>query len=245
MVVSLALIVTLAESPVWAVGDKVRSDKAAGPAGDDGGGDPQASRGNTVGESTQNLSVQEGVTGKKGQSGTSAILTEDEEEALLFMREEEKLARDVYLYLFDVWGQWIFENIAASEQQHMDAVKTLLDRYGIVDPVGDNGEGVLVDPELQALYNSLIETGKSSELDALLVGAAIEDMDIHDIIQILAITKKPDLISVYENLMKGSRNHLRSFCGLLETMEVAYEAQSLSQEEVDDILALPKETGPR
>ena len=103
IVVSLALIVTVAVSPVWAVGDKVRSDKAAGPAGDDGGGDPQVSRGTPVGESAQNLSVQEDVTGKKGQSGTSQILTPEEAEALLFMREEEKLARDVYLELDEKW----------------------------------------------------------------------------------------------------------------------------------------------
>ena len=63
MVVSLALIVTVAVSPVWAVGDKVRSDKAAGPAGEDGGGDPQVSRGTPVGESVQDLSVQEDMNG--------------------------------------------------------------------------------------------------------------------------------------------------------------------------------------
>jgi hypothetical protein len=58
-------------------------------------------------------------------------------------------------------------------------------------------------------------------------------------------TDKPDLISVYENLMKGSRNHLRSFCGLLETMGVTFEAQYLSQDEVNAILDSPKETGPK
>jgi hypothetical protein len=248
MVVSLALIVGVAVSPVWAVGDKVRSDNAAGPAGTTGGGDPQASRGTPADESVQNLSVQEGVTGKKGQSGTSAILTEDEEKDLLHLREEEKLARDVYLHLYDVWGQWIFENIAASEQQHMDAVKTLLDRYGIEDPVGNKGEGVFVEPEIQDLYSDLIDMGaskKSTNLDALRVGATIEDMDIFDIKEMLKRTDKPDLKSVYENLMKGSRNHLRSFCGLLETMGVTYEAQFLSQKEVNDILASPKETGPK
>ncbi len=136
MVVSLALIVTVAVSPVWAVGDKVRSDKAAGPAGETGGGDGQASRGTPVVESAQILSVQEDISGKKGQSGTTAILSQEEIDDLVYLREEEKLARDVYLHLYNTWGQWIFENIAASEQQHMDAVKTLLDRYGIHDPVG-------------------------------------------------------------------------------------------------------------
>ena len=132
MVVSLALIVTLAVSPVWAVGDKVRSDNAAGPAGDDGGGDPQASRGTPVGESIQILTFQEDVTGKKGQSGTTQILNPEEEDALLFMRAEEKLARDVYLVLAEKWSELaIFTNIAASEQKHMDAVLQLLEKYGL------------------------------------------------------------------------------------------------------------------
>ena len=225
MLVSLALIVTVAVSPVWAVGDKVRSDNATGPAGEDVWGDPQVSRGTPVGESVQKLSVQEDMKGKNGQSGTTATLSPEEILDLVYLREEEKLARDVYLHLYNTWGQWVFENIAASEQQHMDAVETLLDRYGIDDPVGYNGEGVFANKALGSLYETLIASGDVSEIDALLVGAEIEDMDIFDIEEMLKRTDKPDLTSVYENLMKGSRNHLRSFCSLLETMGVTYEAQ--------------------
>jgi hypothetical protein len=186
------------------------------------------------------------MNGKKGQSGTTANLSPEDIEDLVYLREEEKLARDVYLYLYATWGQWIFENIAASEQQHMDAVKTLLDRYGIVDPVGDNNdEGVFVEPELQELYDSLVATGESTKLNALLVGATIEDMDIRDIQIMHDNTEKLDLKSVYENLMQGSRNHLRSFCGLLETLGETYTAQYLTQEEVNEILDSPKETGPK
>jgi len=53
---------------------------------------------------------------------------------LTYIREEEKLARDVYLYLYDMWGSSIFDNISVSEQAHMDAIKTLIDRYGLDDP---------------------------------------------------------------------------------------------------------------
>jgi len=45
VLVSLALFVSVAVSPVWAGGDKVRGDKAAGPAGDNGGGKTQTTRG--------------------------------------------------------------------------------------------------------------------------------------------------------------------------------------------------------
>jgi hypothetical protein len=37
------------------------------------------------------------MAGKKNQTGTTAILTDEEIAALLFMREQEKLDRDVYL----------------------------------------------------------------------------------------------------------------------------------------------------
>ena len=244
---SLALIACVAVSPVWAVGDKVRSDNAAGPAGADGGGEVQTSRGTPVGGSAQILGGQEDMTEKNGQSTAPAVLNEAEIEDLLHLREEEKLARDVYLYFYDVWGQWIFENIAASEQQHMDAVKNLLDRYAIDDPVGDKAEGVFSNEDLQELYNTLIDIGASeasTKLNALWVGATIEDMDIYDIQCMLINTDRSDLISVYENLMKGSRNHLRSFGGLLETLGESYEAQYITQEEVDDIISTPKETGP-
>jgi len=181
--------------------------------------------------------------GKGNQNNPPVALTEQEVNDLIHLREEEKLARDVYRYLFDVWGQWIFDNIAASEQQHMDAVKNLLDRYGIEDPVGDDVEGVFANPTLQSLYDSLTAVGALSNVDALYVGATIEDLDIYDIQHMVANTDKPDLLSVYENLMKGSRNHMRSFCGLLETFGESYTAQYLTQEEVDAIVSSDRETG--
>lgn len=146
---------------------------------------------------------------------------------------------------YEVWDQWIFDNIAASEQQHMDAVKKLLYQYGINDPVGDDVEGEFHNSVLQELYYDLISTGSSVKIDALWVGATIEDMDIYDIQQMLKNTGNSDLVNVYENLMRGSRNHLRSFCGLMETLEETYDAQYLSQEEVDSITSSPKETGPK
>lgn len=181
--------------------------------------------------------------GNGNKNSSTNLLTPQEIEDLVHLREEEKLARDVYRYLYDVWGQWVFDNIAASEQTHMDAVKGLLDRYGIEDPVGEDMEGVFVNPYLQDLYNQLTADGGRSDRDAAWVGATIEDLDIFDLKEMLGHTAKADLQSVYENLMKGSRNHLRSFCGLLESLGETYAAQYLEQAEIDTILAAPKETG--
>ena len=212
MVVSLALIVTVAVSPVWAVGDKVRSDKAAGPAGTTGGGDPQISRGTPVDESVQDLSVQEDTNGKNGQSGTSQILTDEEAEALLFMREEEKLARDVYLTLGEEWPELaIFTNIATSEQKHMDAVLNLLGKYELPDPAEDKEIGEFYNEDLQSFYSSLVERGKESLVDALNVGVEIEEKDISDLQGYLSITKKEDISQVFENLLDGSNRHLDAF----------------------------------
>ncbi len=61
-------------------------------------------------------------------------LSEKELDTLNFMREEEKLARDVYKTLYGQWNTQVFTNIAASEQKHMDKVKVFLDAYQLPDP---------------------------------------------------------------------------------------------------------------
>ena len=146
-------------------------------------------------------------------STTSNIssLSEEEIAGLLFMREEEKLARDVYNQLYELWRQPIFKNIDASEQMHMDQIKSLLDRYGLTDPA--LGPGQFADPTLQALYNQLIAQGSLSLADALNVGALIENTDIADLQTHLSQTNQADIQLVYTNLMNASYNHLAAFTG--------------------------------
>jgi hypothetical protein len=174
---------------------------------------------------------------------SSGVLSIEEEAGLLQMREEEKLARDVYLHLYEVWGQQIFENIAASEQQHMDAIKNLLDKYGLEDPASPD-EGVFSDLDIQALYNSLIIEGMESKVAALQVGVAIEDLDIYDLTALVDETDKADIKRVYLNLTKGSRNHFRAFAGALEILGESYETPYLTDEEIEAILSTGWETGP-
>lgn len=138
-------------------------------------------------------------------------LTSAERYWLTYMREEEKLARDVYLFLYEKWQSRVFKNIAASEQTHMDAVKTLLDRYGIADPADGNAAGVFDNSELQALYGDLIQDGSVSLVDALEVGVEIEETDIADLNAGIASTKRKDIITLYSNLLAGSYNHLDAF----------------------------------
>ena len=177
-------------------------------------------------------------------STPSSILTEVEIDGLVYMREEEKLARDVYLTLYNQWQLPIFKNIASSEQTHTDSVKTLLDRYNIEDPVKGKDIGEFTNRDLQALYNQLVETGQKSLADALKVGAAIEEIDILDLEERIAQTNNPDIQTVYENLMRGSRNHLRAFVSTLETQTgEVYQPQYLSQKVYDSIISSDTEKG--
>jgi hypothetical protein len=187
------------------------------------------------------------------QSGTSGViaslpyeeLSVEEELGLIRMREEEKLARDVYAALYNTWQASIFNNISQSEQRHMNAVKVMIDKYELIDPVSDSMMGIFTDPEFSALYESLVEQGSASLVDALIVGATIEDLDIKDLLDFLAQTDNEDITAVYENLLRGSRNHLRAFSYHLSLIGETYEAQFITQEELDAIITSPRETGSR
>lgn len=138
-------------------------------------------------------------------------LSADEAAALLYMREEEKLARDVYNQMYTLWGTPSFQNIASSEQNHMDQIKLLMDRYTLADPA--QAPGQFTDANLQALYNQLIAQGSVSVEEALKVGALVEQTDIADLQSRLAKTDNADVQLVYNNLMNASYNHLSAFTG--------------------------------
>jgi hypothetical protein len=184
-----------------------------------------------------------GGKGYGGGGNPVPTLTTAEEQGLLQMREEEKLARDVYLFLHDLWGQPIFQNISESEQRHMDAILNLLKKYGLHDPASGKAQGEFSDTHIQLLYNTLTGAGSLSQVEALRVGATIEDLDIFDLEELVADTDTQDITRVYLNLLKGSRNHLRSFTDQLESLGETYTAQYLTQEEVDEIINSPKERG--
>ncbi|MDV3239819.1 MAG: DUF2202 domain-containing protein [Gammaproteobacteria bacterium] len=177
--------------------------------------------------------------------GATALpeLDATEAQGLTYMREEEKLARDVYRYFYPMWEAGLFENISESEQSHFEAIGELLATYRLDDPAAQDLPGVFVNPDLQALYDLLIATGSGSELAALQVGALIEETDMVDIVEALAATDQPDITVVYENLLRGSRNHLRAFVAAIEALGVPYTAQVLPQEEVDAIVDSPMERG--
>ncbi|MCB2223211.1 MAG: DUF2202 domain-containing protein [Actinobacteria bacterium] len=171
-------------------------------------------------------------------------LTDAEAEGLVFMREEEKLARDVYLAMYELWGLPVFDNIASAEQQHTDAVLGLIEAYGLDDPVADDTPGVFTNPDLAALYETLVARGSASLVDALTVGALIEDLDIADLRSWLERTDDPAVERVYSSLLAGSENHLRAFVGQLEERGSGYEPTYLTPDDVEGIMAAGGSGGP-
>ncbi len=162
-------------------------------------------------------------------------LDADEIAGLRFMREEEKLAHDVYVTLFNTWGASIFANIAQSETEHTEAVLGRIEAYGLDDPAAGKPVGVFEDTYLQALYNRLIEMGGASLVEALEVGALIEETDITDIRAKMAQTGEADILTVYRNLLCGSYSHLQAFNRQLLANGVNYQAQVISQQQWDAI----------
>ncbi len=154
-------------------------------------------------------------------------LSDAEIAGLKFMREEEKLAHDVYVTLYAQWGAATFNSIAASEATHTAQIASLLSKYGIADPAAGNGVGVFTDPALQALYNQLIAQGSVSLSAALNVGGLIEETDIVDIQTRLVGVTHSDITQVYTNLISGSYNHLRGFVKALAGIGVTYTPQIL------------------
>jgi hypothetical protein len=163
-------------------------------------------------------------------------LSQLEIEDLQFLKEEEKLARDVYLYSYDLYNHRIFENISNSEQSHMNSVTVIMEKYDVED-LSFEERGKFSNSILQKLYNDLVSISKNSLEDALVVGATVEDLDINDLDIFVGETFHEDIADMYGILNCGSRNHLRSYISNLENRGVTYDPQFVSLEEYNEILS--------
>ncbi len=171
-------------------------------------------------------------------------LSASEISSLTIMREEELLAMDIYTAMYTLYPMPVFNNIPKSEFQHTTAVKALLDKYGLPDIAADHVTGVFVNKDIQNLYNSLLAKGKVSLIDALTVGATIEDLDIQDLKDHMEKdVDNADILFVYNNLQRGSRNHMRAFYRLLQLRGITYSPQYISIDDLTQIVKGPHETG--
>jgi len=160
----------------------------------------------------ESFDVMAKVTSSEENGGGSGFeLSEEERDGLIHMRIEEKLARDVYIIMGELWNHKVFLNIQLSEQAHMDAIKNKLDKYNVPDPLTTDSVGVFPDPQFQQLFDQFILQGNQSLQEALLVGKTIEELDIADLTYQLTFVDNPDIIRVYQNLKSASENHLAAF----------------------------------
>jgi hypothetical protein len=172
----------------------------------------------------------------------TAELTDSELASLLKMKEEEKLARDVYTTLYKKWGSQVFSNISKAENNHLNAIVLLLQSYGVTDiSIGKAGE--FEDAAVQTLYNDLVAKATVSIEEAFKTGALIEEMDIKDLREALGTTTNDNVILVFDNLMKGSRNHLRAFNRQLTFLGIVYTPIYISQTDYDLIVSSAMEKG--
>jgi hypothetical protein len=152
------------------------------------------------------------------------------------MREEEKMAHDMYSSMFDKWGLRPFSNIMGAEERHMAAIKSMIDKYDLTDPVKDVKTGSFTNSEIRNLYKVLLEQGNKSEIDALKTGAEIEEVDIKDLIQAIKDTDNNDIKFVYNNLLNASGNHLRAFMRNIERRGSTYVPKHLDKKTFEEIL---------
>lgn len=170
------------------------------------------------------------------------VLTESEITFLVKMKDEERLARDVYSALYQKWNSPVFSKISAAENNHLNAILRLLQYYGLSDTIiGD--AGIFSNPEVQTLYDNLVAKGSESIEESYTAGALVEEMDIKDLNSALAETSNANLILVYQNLERGSRNHLRSFFKQLTALGIVYTPAYITQTAYDQIVTSPMEKG--
>jgi hypothetical protein len=170
-------------------------------------------------------------------SACSPKLTNSEKDGIKYIYEVEKVARDTYTYFFDKWGTPVQLVVSNSEQNHMDIMKELIDKYNLGDPAAGKGYGEFSNSELQQLYHDLVARGSSSEVDALSTAAMIEEFDIVELRKNVANTNREDVLAAYSKLMAGSQNHLEIFTAKLKEKAVVYQPQYLSQQDYNQIIA--------
>jgi len=143
--------------------------------------------------------------------GSLFALTQKEAKSLNYMYQEEKLAKDVYYELGEMYPNVRVFHIYNAEVMHERSVVNVMRHYNIPLPIRGNEVGKFTNPELQKLYNELIAKGRKSLKDALEVGIMVEVTDVEDLDKALSQATSPDVIALFQFLRAGSYNHYNAF----------------------------------
>ena len=173
-------------------------------------------------------------------------LTQDAKDTLSFMGNEERLAHDLYLELYNYHvengnGEVIqLTNIATgSETTHIQTVQSLIKKYDLntsdftnIDlpelgykdtPVDAMVMGTYDIQEIQDLHDTLLAYGQASTQAALEVGCMVEVTDIDDLLVDIESAKASgasDVTTAFEFLRDGSYSHYWSFDQGLKNMGI-------------------------
>ena len=178
---------------------------------------------------------------------TDLNLTDEQKYAIAYMWNDEKMAHDLYLALYNKFpNQNVLYNIATkAESTHELTVENLAQAYDInitnyqngygehysQNDLDKYGAGEFFIPAVQQTYDTLYNQGSKSEIDALKVGCMVEVVDVDDLNKYLDVVKdKPDIVNAFENLRSGSYNHYWAFDTALKNLGVSNGCCSLGDE---------------
>lgn len=144
----------------------------------------------------------------------TGTMTEEQKAELAFMAEEELVAHDLYTAFAGLYDTPVFSRVANSESKHLEAVRSLMERYGVTDPTVDHVAGVFSNESLQKLYDELLVQGQASQDGALEAGRTVEKTDIEGLTAATeGATTAPDAKAVFTRLLEASKHHLTAFGG--------------------------------
>jgi hypothetical protein len=174
----------------------------------------QGGTGREMGQDSRGQKMGGGTGGGVGLTDVaSGTLTDDQKAELAAMAEEEKLAHDLYVAFDAQYDALVFTNIAKAETKHLDAVRTLLERYELTDPTVGLEAGEFLTDDIQDIYDTLLAEGSVSLDAAMAAGRTVEETDIADLKTATEGVTAPDVLKVYERLLAGSEKHLVAFGG--------------------------------
>jgi len=187
-----------------------------------------------------NIAYGEGILSLTGGEAAAddeaalAVLTAREKDGLLFIWEEERVARDLYASLYEKNNLTIFLDLVRSESSHMDQARAVMEKHGLAVPPDE--PGIFQNQTLQEMHDQLLAEGLQSDQDALTVAAVFEEISIVDLEKELSASQANDVRTVYEGLLAGSRKHLRSYVSDLKDQGIEYQPRYLEGEEFQEIV---------
>jgi len=174
---------------------------------------------------------------------STADLTADEIEFIYAVREDEKVARDLYFSFFGTFGLKPFENIGKAEDNHIKATEKLFDYYEIDYPaLSENGK--FENAIRQKLFDSLLLKG-TPELEAFKVMAMLEESNIVEYGEVLKTIANPNIKIVIENLARASANHFKAAIRQITALGGTYTPALMTQEQYRAVIAIGFEKGKR